>query len=858
MVRRITVFLLTFLLLFSSGTPKRVYAQEVNAKEPTLEELEEAAKIITESIDTLKELTKDPSVDPTVFEDFKNAFNALSNLASGISSVKGAINSGIAFLQMIGLIEDKSSAKMDHLLNQITEMEGKLDAIDAKLVDIMKAMTTFQASSEFNSRTSKAMKLNDRWADLETNYMNKGMDPLIIQYESEVHQSLIDWCDDPDSRKGEVDNSALYLRYAVIGGKYQLVHSAENTVGEDFKGRYLYLSKDFLPGKIAYSADTYRDDIINDIVGKIKEYVNSDDYAGFECMNFPEFTVSGKDSLTDELIRQMAVDAVDTLTFRTAYRRLNATGADRESFVRNVKKNYEDYCKNLLAPGYGIDALLNNIYLTNAFEGDVKDDIMEYCTQIILKTAMYGNFAIQVTGTSRFLTDDEKNSVVNTYTDAMSKLDKIKDNALTGNDRYCYVTDTLLVLADITFKITSTMKQKKDGSNRAFQGATSSDFSVSVNYGNKKDLIGDVNMLVFLYTVNSSRHPKHDDEALLRTAASNSADIDDKFIDTYFIDHTNPNSYRMNKIVSSYSEQEALPLSAKVLLSSDQQMGNKKDEYFYGDPDVYLSKLPPKATSDYLKNLKTINGTTFSISSQSMNYNDYLSSFATYGESHGGWYVDEAAFLYGPTDPSYEDNAYIRTVEEVKTGDIYYNENFTGKNTYHCLLTEELKDSAEDELETTYSPLNNFRKMSDGMLDEYFAEHSFDNGTVTIAPSCNEEGIMTYSCSHCDEVYTERIAKIDHQWDDGVVTSNATCTEKGIITFTCRKDPEGDHIMTKSIEPLGHDWGAWQVKKEASCHLEGTEVRYCDRCGQMEVRSIQKSCPIDKPVYIIPLTGIGE
>ena len=40
--------------------------------------------------------------------------------------------------------------------------------------------------------------------------------------------------------------------------------------------------------------------------------------------------------------------------------------------------------------------------------------------------------------------------------------------------------------------------------------------------------------------------------------------------------------------------------------------------------------------------------------------------------------------------------------------------------------------------------------------------HDWDEGTVTREPSCTEKGVMTYTCTGCDETYTEDIPMIPH------------------------------------------------------------------------------------------------
>ena len=97
------------------------------------------------------------------------------------------------------------------------------------------------------------------------------------------------------------------------------------------------------------------------------------------------------------------------------------------------------------------------------------------------------------------------------------------------------------------------------------------------------------------------------------------------------------------------------------------------------------------------------------------------------------------------------------------------------------------------------------------------AEHEWTDWTVTVAPTCLSEGVMTGTCAVCGKTTTATIAiddaahifsddwtadadyhwhastcghdivfgKADHSWNTGVVTKDATHTENGVKTYTC-------------------------------------------------------------------------
>jgi uncharacterized protein YkwD len=79
--------------------------------------------------------------------------------------------------------------------------------------------------------------------------------------------------------------------------------------------------------------------------------------------------------------------------------------------------------------------------------------------------------------------------------------------------------------------------------------------------------------------------------------------------------------------------------------------------------------------------------------------------------------------------------------------------------------------------------------------------HVYDEGQITQAASCTQEGVMTYTCLNCGQAKTESIPKIDHVYDEGQVTQEASCTEEGVLTYTCTLCGE---TKTESIAQTDH------------------------------------------------------
>ena len=88
------------------------------------------------------------------------------------------------------------------------------------------------------------------------------------------------------------------------------------------------------------------------------------------------------------------------------------------------------------------------------------------------------------------------------------------------------------------------------------------------------------------------------------------------------------------------------------------------------------------------------------------------------------------------------------------------------------------------------------------VVEAAVCEHAWDNGVVTKAATCEEAGVMTYTCTKCGATKTEAIAALGHKWGEWEVTKAATCEEAGVETRVCANDK--NHVETREIEATGH------------------------------------------------------
>ena len=101
-----------------------------------------------------------------------------------------------------------------------------------------------------------------------------------------------------------------------------------------------------------------------------------------------------------------------------------------------------------------------------------------------------------------------------------------------------------------------------------------------------------------------------------------------------------------------------------------------------------------------------------------------------------------------------------------------YTSNEDGTHTYHCTKAD---DSTGAEA-CTYV---------DGICSKcHYHAHNYTSA-ITTQPTCNAEGVKTYTCSICSHSYTEKIAKLPHSYK--TVVTKATEKADGTIANTCEK-----------------------------------------------------------------------
>ena len=78
----------------------------------------------------------------------------------------------------------------------------------------------------------------------------------------------------------------------------------------------------------------------------------------------------------------------------------------------------------------------------------------------------------------------------------------------------------------------------------------------------------------------------------------------------------------------------------------------------------------------------------------------------------------------------------------------------------------------------------------------------------------------------------------EHEWGPWEIAKEATCESSGKQVRTCTTCREGKE--EKEIPAKGHSWSDWSVTKAATCAADGEKTRKCSVCGKTETEKIPK------------------
>lgn len=111
--------------------------------------------------------------------------------------------------------------------------------------------------------------------------------------------------------------------------------------------------------------------------------------------------------------------------------------------------------------------------------------------------------------------------------------------------------------------------------------------------------------------------------------------------------------------------------------------------------------------------------------------------------------------------------------------------------------------------------------------------HNFGEWTVSVAPTCQDEGVETRVCKSCKKIQERTLDTVDHNWQKFyTVDEEPTCTDIGVAYIYC--DDCDETCDTYYIPATEHCFGASEIIDYADCETDGLVVRMCKYCDETE------------------------
>ena len=209
----------------------------------------------------------------------------------------------------------------------------------------------------------------------------------------------------------------------------------------------------------------------------------------------------------------------------------------------------------------------------------------------------------------------------------------------------------------------------------------------------------------------------------------------------------------------------------------------------------------------------------------------------TYQYTQSGSDVTAHKITITPAKLHNADGSYTET-QAAKAGDTinYVNGVWGGKPCTH--ENTELRGAKEATCTTTGYTGDTYckdcnEKIADGEVIPALG-HTWDNGVITTAPTCENAGVKTFTCTRCNETKTEAISATGHT-PVQIPEKPATCTEPGHKAGTKCSVCGAVLSGLEEIPAKGHAVVV-DPAVEPTCTKTGlTEGKHCSVCGEVIV-----------------------
>ena len=428
---RITGMLLVPVLLLSSiSFGGRALAAPDPAANVEPEEIHQAIESFTGA---LEKFTKDTG-DLSKLETALTRFGGADSLFSG----------SVAILQMMGVLEDPTSKALAGIKSEIEQVETTLTNINTKLDDISSQLATLQATVDMDERKRQADSALSKWSAFEKDFRDKMYDKE-TEYLRLINQGIGDWWNEAQHDGIRILYTQLQDGPSVTYSKSAYADGVPDTAinGEEIlKDSCIGLPAEVMPSTTGktFSVDDWKTDLAPLYTEAFVTAADSGKLDASEAFYTEWRTLDDekKKAKADELYN----DFLDTLIYRISLTTMSTKENDK--WVTSLITLYRGYASALTKSGDGISAMINYLYLTHAFEGEVKDSLSYACNSMMVDAGYLGTFVMSVLGQDSWVDEATKAEMQACWANSENTVQSYLEQSLTGYDNYCYLTNTLV------------------------------------------------------------------------------------------------------------------------------------------------------------------------------------------------------------------------------------------------------------------------------------------------------------------------------------------------------------------------------------------------------------------------------
>lgn len=401
-------------------------------------------------------------------QNFQQSTSAITSFCTRLGGLSSAAAGIVGILQMTSVIKDPTTEMLKEIISILHDMQKTLSEINNKLDDVLAKLDKIEIEQKMIDRATNARDMSKNWNDFNTHYTNPLNDKM-GEYESYINQGIEAWWKQTSHESVRVlvtyaSPTSVTQTYSTKSYSEGFPTKADN--GEEVVVMWsIGVPAEYIPNTsaIRFDINTYREDFKKAMIEKFRaaarDGINEDGSANskveggsavmgnIDNPEFPGLLEQYADYVLNEVIYRIALDVM----------------SENDMWVTKTINAYKNYCKEVKTLNSGINAFLNYMYLTHGFEGEIKEDINNFCDGMIFLAGYYGEFVLSCAGQDRLKSQAAIEEIQELFTDTVLTLGETKKNALTGHDNYCYITGTLVEFDTVTAKSTMRIKVDDDG-----------------------------------------------------------------------------------------------------------------------------------------------------------------------------------------------------------------------------------------------------------------------------------------------------------------------------------------------------------------------------------------------------------